>query len=252
MSDLGKAVIEHRARRPERLLNLALTAVGLGFGGAFLAIGMVRWKFALSNYGPAVVWRWSGAWLVIGAALLLLGLAGGLWLLRWGRLSVTVHDGGLQIKRGKRARQLPWKEIETVQVSGVRYRLIWGSRSVLKLHTEDDRTLRLPDTLAGLNQLAATVKRNVYPRLLTEYARSLRDGQPLPFGPLVVAPEGVQFGRRKLHWGEVSTAQLRDGKITITPTKQHGGPLRVDARKVPNPEICLQLLQHHAQAMAGG
>lgn len=252
MSELGKAVIEHRSRRPERLLNLGLAATGLLLGGAFVAIGIVRWNFALRTYGPAVVWRWSGGWLVIGAVLLLLGLAGAWWLLRWGRLSVTVHDGGLQIKRGRRTRQLPWKAIETVQVAGVRYRLIWGSRSILKLRTVDGRQIRLPDTLAGLNQLAATVKRNVYPRLLTEYTRSLRDGQPLPFGPLVVAPEGVQYGRRKLHWGEVSMAQLRDGKITITPAKQHGGPLRVDARKVPNPEICLQLLQHHAQAVASG
>lgn len=246
MSELGKPVIEHRIRRNQRMVNLVLAASGLGIGGTFLAIGITRWNFALSNYGPAVVWRWSGVWVVAGALLLVLGAFGGAWLLRWHRLSVVVHDGGLRIKRGRRTRELLWSEIESVQVAGVRYRVIWGSRSILKIRTSDDRSIRLTDTLAGLNQLTATVKRNVYPRLLSQYTRYLKDGQPVPFGPLVISPEGVARGQRKLTWPEVSGAELLDGRITITPSKDRGGPLRVDARKVPNPEICLQLVQHYA------
>lgn len=252
MSDLGKPVIEHRPRRRQRRLNLVLAVVGLIAGGSLLAIGISRWNFALANYGPAVVWRWSGVWLLLGAGLLVVGIAGGVWLLRWGRLSVVVHDGGLQLKRGDRARSLPWGEIKTVQISGVRYRSFWGSRSMLKLGTSDDQTVRLTDTLAGLSQLAATVKRNVYPRLLTEYTRYLRDGQPLPFGPLIVAAGGLTRGQRTLEWSEIAAAQLQEGQLIITPVDGHGGPLRVDARKVPNAEICLQLVQHYARGAAGG
>lgn len=247
MSELGKPVIEHRARRSARLVNLVLSVVGLGLGSVLLVIGVSRWSFALSTYGPAVVWRWSGIWLSAGTLLLAVGAFGGAWLLRWNRLSVIVHDGGLQLRRGKRSRDLPWSEIVSVQVAGVRYRLIWGSRSILRIRTSDDHMIRLTDTLAGLNQLAATVKRNVYPRLLTEYTQYLRDGQPVPFGPLVVSSDGVSRGQRKLSWSEVAAAELRDGGIRITPAKDRGGPLRVDARKVPNPEICLQLLQHYAR-----
>lgn len=252
MSELGKPVIEHRARRNQRTANLFLATAGLGIGGTFLAIGITRWNFALSNYGPAVVWRWSGGWVALGALLLVLGAFGGVWLLRWHRLAVVVHDGGLHIRRGSRSRELPWSEIESVQVAGERYRSIWGSRSILKIRTSDDRLIRLTDTLAGLNQLAATVKRNVYPRLLTEYTRYLKDGQPVPFGPLVISAEGVARGQRKLSWPEVSAAELRDGRITITPTTDHGGKLRVDARQVPNPEICLQLVQHYASGGSRG
>lgn len=247
---LGKPVIEHRARRPRRVVNMAMAGFGLGMGGLFLVIGVSRWNFALSNYGPAVVWRWSGFWLVIGIVLLAVGAVAGLWLLRWNGLSVVVHDGGLRLKRGRRIRQIHWSEIETIHVAGVRYRSVWGSRSVLKLRTADGQRLRLSDTLAGLNQLAATIKSNVYPRLLTEYTRFLRDGQPVPFGQLVLGPDGVARGPRKLTWGQVAEAELRNGRITITPSKDHGGPLRVDARKVPNPEICLQLVQHYARGAA--
>lgn len=251
-SDLGKPVIEHRARRPQRLVNTVLAAVGLGLGGLSLAIGIVRYDFALGNYGPAVVWRWSGIWLVTGAVLALLGAIGGIWLLRWSRTAVVVHDGGLELRRGRRSRQLPWSAIRSIQVSGVRYRSVWGSRSSLELETADGRHIRLSDTLAGLSQLAATIKRNVYPRLLTEYTRFLRDGQPVPFGQLVLSSDGVARGSRRLAWAEVASADLQNGRITIRPASDHGGPLKVDARRVPNPEICLQLVRHYASGGARG
>ncbi len=252
MTDLGKPVVEHRPRRRQRRLYLLLALVGLSAGAIMLIIGIARWSFALANYGPAVVWRWSGIWLIIGGALLAVGLVGAVWLLRWGRLSVVVHDGGLQLKRGNQVRTLPWSEIETVQVTGVNYRSIWGSHSTLKLRTSDDQQIRLSDRLAGLSQLAATVKRNVYPRLVAEYTRYLRDGQPVAFGPLTLSLEGVARGPRKLDWSQVTAAELHDGRITITPADGRGGALRVDARKVPNAEICLELVQHYARGARGG
>lgn len=233
-------------------MNAAMAIVGLGIGGVFLVIGLVRWNFALANYGPAVVLRWSGGWLVVGGLLLLVGAVGAAWLVRWNRMAVVVHDGGLQIKRGKRSRSIPWTAIDSVQVSGVRYRLILGSRSILVIETNDARKTRFTNTLVGLDHVAAAVKRNVYPRLLTQFTRYLRDGQPVPFGPLVIGPEGIARGARKLAWSEVAGAQLGDGRLIITPTKDHGGPWRIDARKLPNPEVCLQLVRHRAASRQGG
>ena len=100
--------------------------------------------------------------------------------------------------------------------------------------------------MAGLAQLITTIKRQVYPRLLKEYLQHLRNGQPIPFGPLQVRPEGVVKGQRRLSWSEVASAELKDGRIVLK-TNQRGAPIRVRANSVPNAEICLQLIQIHAK-----
>ena len=248
MNELGNAIMLHKARRRERRLHLVMATVGLVVGGGLLSIGLYRWNFALSNYGPAVVWRWSAAWLAVGALFLTVGIAGAAWLIRWNWLAITTFENGLQIQRGKALSTVSWSEIQAVFVSGVTYGvlgLIWGSRSSLRLEVAGGRKLRFPDTLAGLAQLITTVKRHVYPRLLNEYSQHLRNGQPVAFGPLQVRPEGVAKGQRRLGWSEVASAELKDGKILLT-TNQRGAPIRVRANSVPNAEIFMQLIQHYA------
>jgi hypothetical protein len=226
-----------------------MAILGLAAGGGFLLIGVYRWTFALSNYGPAVVWRWSMAWLVVGLFFLLVGLVGAAWVFRWNWLVVTSFENGLEIRRRNRTSTVTWGEVQAILVSGVTYGvlgLIWGRRSSLRLETASGQKPRFTDTLAGLAQLITTIKRHVYPRLLNEYFTHLRNGQPIAFGPLQVRPEGVAKGPRRFSWGDVATAELKDGKILIK-TNQKGSPIRVRASAVPNAEICLQLVQHYAK-----
>ena len=249
MNELGNALMLHKARRRARRLHLAMATVGLTVGGGFLLIGLYRWTFALSNYGPAVVWRWSAAWLAVGVVFLGFGLVGAAWLFRWNWLAITTFENGLQIQRRKRLSTVTWSEIQAVLVSGVTYGvlgLIWGSRSSLRLEVAGGRKLRFPDTLAGLAQLIITIKRHVYPRLLNEYSQHLQNGQPVAFGPLQVRPEGVAKGQRRLAWSEIASVELKNGEIHLT-TNQRGAPIRVRANSVPNAEICLQLIQHYAK-----
>lgn len=249
MNELGNALMMHKARRRERRLHLVMATLGLVGGGGFLLVGIYRWTFALSNYGPAVVWRWSAAWLIIGFMFLLIGFVGAAWVFRWNWLTVTTFENGLEVKRRNRISTVAWSEIQAVLVSGVTYGvlgLIWGTRSSLRLEISAGRNQRFPDTLAGLAQLITTIKRKVYPRLLNEYSAHLKSGQPIAFGPLQVRPEGVAKGQRRLSWSEVASAELKDGKILIK-TNQSGAPIRVRTNAVPNAEICLQLVQHYAK-----
>lgn len=249
MNELGNPIMMHKARRRERRLHLVMATLGLTAGSAFLFTGLYRWTFALSNYGPAVVWRWSAAWLAVGLLFFVVGLVGAAWVFRWNWLAVTTFENGIQIQRRKRESTVTWGEIQAILVSGVTYGvlgLIWGSRSTLRLEIAGGRRLRFPDTFAGLDQLITTVKRHVYPRLLNEYSQHLRSGQPVAFGPLQVRPEGVAKGQRRLGWSEVASAELKDGKILLK-TNQRGAPMRVRANTVPNAEICLQLMQHYAK-----
>ena len=249
MNELGNALMMHKVGRRERRLHLVMATLGLVAGGGFLLIGSYRWTFALNNYGPAVVWRWSAAWLMVGLLFFLIGLVGAAWVFRWNWLAVTIFENGLQIQRRKRISTIAWGEIQEVLVSGVTYGvlgLIWGSRSSMRLEIAGGRRLKFPDSLAGLAQLITTIKRHVYPRLLNEYTQHLRNGQPVAFGPLQVRPEGVTKGQRRVGWSEVASAELKDGKILLK-TNQRGAPIRVHANSVPNAEICLQLIQHYAK-----
>ena len=244
MSDLGQPLMIHKARRRERRFNLVLALVGLGAGGALLLTGLYRWGFALSNYGPAVVWRDSGGWLIVGSALFLIGLVGIAWVVRWNWLSVTTYDKGFILKRRGKVSEVAWSEVQAILVSGVRYRLIWGSRSSLRLELSGGSRLHFSGTLAGLAQLITTIKSHVYPGLLSEYSQHLLNGQPIPFGPLEVRPEGVSKGSRRLAWSELVSAELNDGKLVLA-TNQRGAPLRIGVSSVPNAEICLQLIEHY-------
>lgn len=248
MNELGNALMLHNARRRERRLHLVMATLGLATGGGFLLIGFYRWTFALSNYGPAVVWRWSAAWLAVGLLFLMIGLVGAAWVFRWNWLTVTTFENGIQIQRRKYVTSVTWSEIQAILVSGVTYGVlgvIWGSRSSLRLDISGGRRMQFSDTLAGLAQLITTIKRHVYPRLLNEYSQHLLNGQPIAFGPLQVRPEGVAKGQQRLGWSEVASAELKDGNILLKPL-QRGAPIRVRANAVPNAEICLQLIQHYA------
>jgi hypothetical protein len=249
VNELGNALMLHKARRRERRLHLAMATLGLVAGSGFLLVGAYRWTFALSNYGPAVVWRWSAAWLAVGMLFLLFGLVGAAWVFRWNWLAVTSFEKGLEIRRRKRTSTVIWSEIQAILVSGVTYGvlgLIWGRRSSLRLEIASGQKQQFSDTLAGLSQLITTIKRHVYPRLLNEYFTHLRNGQPIAFGPLQIRPEGVAKGPRRFSWGEVASAELKDGKFLIK-TNQKGAPIRVRSSTVPNAEICLQLVQHYAK-----
>ena len=252
MTELGQPMMEHRAERRLRTFNAAAAVGGLLAGGALTIVGLARGEFALRTYGPAVVLRWSGAWLIFGMLLLILGVRGSAWLIRWNWLRVTTFQNGLQVHGRKRARTIAWNDIRGVLVSGVRYGMLglaWGSRSTLRLELIGNQRVQFTDTLVGLSQLTSLVKRRTYPRLLTEFTASLRNGQPIPFGPLSLRPEGVQLGRRRVAWPDIESAELRQGRVLIK-LRKSDAPLRLSAGKLPNVEICLQLVQHYAAQAA--
>ncbi len=231
-----------RARATEVNLLMALGIVGTGLGLALLAIGIWAWIFATTTYGPAAVPRWSNAWFGASPVLGVLGIA---CLLRawWlSRLRVEAHAEGLRLGRGPRARWIPWPAIREVRAAGAS-----GSYAALGLRLDDGRRVRLTRTLADLDALVVRVKRGAFPGLLEGSRQQVNLGETLAFGPLRLTPDGVQAGRKAIQWKDVQAVEVRGGRLVISARPPGTTRLRVTAGRVPNVDVCVQLVRHLGQ-----
>ena len=244
---LGPAQREYRTQPgTHRAVTIAgWAAVALAVLAALFAAG--RALFAYQTYGPLAVDRWSspplmaaGGFLLAGVLLLLLGRSRGGTIVRQ-------HVRGLVLQRGRKGSAVPWDEIREIHTRAVRYglgRRPWGRQGELILVTRDGRRFRLDQSLSDYDELAETIKRNVYSALLDAYTRAFNHGQSLPFGPLALTPEGIQNGRKTLRWQDVATVRLERGWLEAAPSERRAGPrLRFPARSIPNVDLCLQLIQ---------
>ncbi len=256
--ELGALISEHHsrpsARRPLRLvLGIACLLGGIAAGG----LALQRWHFALVNLGPAAVWRHSS--LALTAAVILL-LAGSLVLLLHPRtLRVEVHHDGLRWSRGRRSACARWSQVREIRLRATRYLLpALGKRTHAELvlgirppgtSTRRLRRLHLPHDLSDFDDLAAAVKTQVYPLLLPEMSRALRQGRTLTFGRLRLNSKGVRQGRRMLPWSRLEQVRLEGGVVHLRSAHASGRvELRLHAQDIPNLEVCLQLIEQLSRA----
>jgi len=246
--DLGPLIREHHLRRELAILYKTLAIIGLG--GTAMAGGLAvwRWNFAYRHYGPVAISRWTAPALWAVICFSLVGLFGLLSAVRSKNLRVSLHTSGMTFVRGRRHQTILWKEINSIHTTAVRYgllSLVWGAETTLILHTNNRRIIRLTQVLNDLSSLAETVKHHVYPGLLTEYRQIISQGGSLPFGPLLLTPDGVQRGREFLSWQDIGKISLERGRLRI-PSRQNrkSSQIRVPVRQVPNIDLCVQLIQH--------
>ncbi len=121
------------------------------------------------------------------------------------------------------------------------------SYAALDLRLDDGRRVRLTRTLADLDALVERVKRGAFPGLLEACRQQFNEGQTLAFGPLRLTPEGVQAGRKAIQWKDVQAVEVRDGRLVISARPPETTRLRVAAGRVPNVDVCVQLVRHLGQ-----
>jgi hypothetical protein len=220
----------------------------LGTSGA-LAGGLWRWTLAFTHYGPAVVWRWSLPWFLAALGLspaLILGIYS-FWRTR--RLSVALFPSGLILRRGGKLLEIPWQEIQSLMLhsSLPGLPLVRAGRPlVLEIRTSQGKELRLSRELERFEELVENIKAKVYPRMHRALAGAFNQGQSLSFGPLTIAPAGLQLRGSTIPWTQVQSGQLKKGRLTI---EGRGGTiLRLPASRVPNVDLCLQMIESMVQA----
>ncbi len=259
---LGKLLREHR---PKAELSRGYHALaGVAALGALTAsaVGVVRWFLAYSHFGPALVWRWSSLAFLIAAGLWIVCVASIFTAGRLRGLSVRLHRNGLMILRGRQRIWIPWSRVLAIQTSFIRYGPPGFARrreaGLILRYLEPKsgnpepkpviHSIRLTHALDGIEELGAAVKERVYPLLLETSSESFNRGNSLIFGKLQLTAKGLQVGDRLLPWKGLGEISLARGELVIRPSSGSDGPaFRMAAHRVPNVELCVQLIQYLSQ-----
>jgi Family of unknown function (DUF6585) len=244
----GSLISVHAANRRRRLASvlgwLALCGGALACG----FIGGYRWFLATTQYGPAVIGRWSTPWFLAAGGLGAMALVGALLLWRTRGREARVYRAGFTYRLRGQTIQVGWADVVRVHADAVRYGifgLIWGGDLRLRLDLRDGRQVRLTRALDDLPDLVEKIKRNVFPHLLAGYTRAFNLGQVLSFGPVTLSASGVTHGGRMLPWSEMASAKLDRGVLKLSPISGSAHrPMKVAARQIPNFDVCLQLIQN--------
>jgi hypothetical protein len=242
--------IEFRQYRISNKRNSLGYAAGLLLFLASLAaciVGYLRWNFAYSNYGPLVVWRFSGLWFWLGLFLAAIGL----WILfrtlRQQRFVVETSRQAMIIHKGKRKLGYAWSEIIAIQLHAVRYITSRQDRSIhtiLVLHLMDGSQIKFKRSLQDLDRLIDTCKRMIYPRLLDNYVNLYNRGERLSFHGLSIDREGIHNRRKSIPWKQVDSTRIDQGKFLVSSVqKGRKHNIRLPVSQVYNADLCLQLIE---------
>jgi hypothetical protein len=239
---------QHKLKRNvKRRVFLLLTFSLLTVLGALLW-SVYRWYFAFTRFGPAVVWRWSGPAIGISFLALLLALYAGLFLLRYRRRYMYTTSDGLWFVTGDTRRSIRWPQIASIQNTASKY--IWsqpdsGPHMRILLTTIEGETIRIPSFLTAIDEANQIIKANIYPLAMNRYREMMNSGQPLEFGPLQLTSNGVMYRNRMEPWQHFREVRMERGQIMIEFAHPSGNKrISFSARRVPNIDLCVQLLRN--------
>ncbi len=245
---LGPVIAIYRDR-PLRWRDLFLLFIPAALAVLIPALyGLRRTLYARLYYGPAPAQVWGRAWFELAALALIPLLLLALRRVRRARRAVVLRKRGVQIRwHGGIRIDLRWEQIAGIACDE-EIRTFMGrplnTRTRLTIFPHNGKPIRLDDRLPGLDELTSRLKARLYPRLLPALRAAYRRGESLPFGPLTLHPEGLRLREEEIPWERVAHLEVEDGYLKIRTI--HGRSHKLPARKIPNVELFIQLLQEEA------
>jgi hypothetical protein len=238
----------YRIRNPILIRYLCISLLGLVGMIVTIIIGLWRWRYVMTHFGPAVLWRWISPLLWIGIGFVLLGSVGLYLLLHASRQEIQLSPMGITWKKGRNLSIFRWDEIETIFVTSIHYGILnlsWASRTETVLHYHNAKRLKITQAFEDFDRLVETMKRYVYPLMLEKFRKDFKQGIQMQFGPLILTPQEVINGRNALRWEEIGKIQLHAGRLNLLPLEEtDGNKFSIPAHKIPNIDLCIQILQH--------
>jgi hypothetical protein len=213
-----------------------------------LIIGLFRWQFVLTNFGPAVIWRWINPFIWIGIGFGFIGGVGLFLLLRSARQEIQLSPMGITWRKGRKLQVFRWEDIENVFITSFQYGILdfaWGNRIEILLHLHNGERLKINQVFENIETLMETMKHYAYPRMFEKVRQAFNQGEPTQFGPIILTSQGVLNGKRTMRWQEIGKIQLQRGYLQLQPIAEtHGPKFSIPVHKIPNIDLCIQILLH--------
>jgi hypothetical protein len=222
----------------------------LGFLGmlVIIIIGFFRWRFAMNHFGPAAVWRWINPTLWAAMGLGLIGLLSLFLRIHAGQLEIQLSPMAITYREGRNLKVFRWDEVNRIYITSIRYgilKLSWSRKTEAILHFHDGQRLRIQQSFEKIETLLEKTKQYVYPILFNRYRNAFNRGNPIPFGPIILTPQGIVNGRKTLRWQELGEIDLQGGFLHLRPVqKSRGAKHSIPVHRIPNIDLCMQLLQY--------
>lgn len=218
-------------------------------------LGELERTYRTASLREVMGWRFQGALVVSGvltAALLQVGLyplallalsatlvSFFVLLARWTshrRATIAIHERGLRLTEGGRAREMLWDEIDEVWVALEErgssaaaphwtYRLKGSSGEV----TITDRFARIDELGTKISAATLHVAR-------LRLADALRRGDPLVFGDHVITSSGLSIRGNELSWSGIDKVVLERGDIRVH-LRSEAQPFSSPLATVPNGHV---------------
>ncbi len=231
--------------RSRRLLwtSFALGLVGMLTG---LVIALVRWNFAYSHYGPAVVWQWAATPSYAALLCAIVSFVALFNFLRRRQQVAVAHLEGLTLQLRRKRVHYPWQQLCDLSLNVVHYGLPfwkWSSQFTATLSTNSNQKLTFRGSAQALDAFSNTIKHYLYPLRLQDYRQTLERDETIAFGPLQCAKDGLTYRNELYRWDSVRAASLQSGQLVIS-VQSATGPksVRIPAKRIPNPDLCAQLI----------
>jgi len=202
----------------------------------------------MTHFGPAVLWRslHPYLWVIIGSAILAgIGLS---FLHRSRRQEIQLSPMGITWRKGSKLWVYRWDEIKNIFITSIRYGImefIWANKIEVVLYLQEGSRIKINRAFENIGMLVDTIKHYVYPIMVDKIRIAFNQGEPMHFGPITLTSQGVLNGRKTLRWEDIGKIELQRGRLNLQPIDQkHGTKLSVSAHKIPNIDLCLQILHH--------
>ena len=230
-NSLGAMLSEYGATKVRSKGNLWSGIVFIIIGLIAIAAGIVA---AVTETGSSVVGFCGG----VG----LLSAAGGAWAVWTHRqekgMAVRVHQDGLVWQKNGRTTAMRWDDVLELGVIAFYNRQLRTTFYTYTLKDRSDQKMRLnltPGNLDNAQELAQTIQQEVTRRQLGRAITTFNAGQPVQFGPLTIAQEGIGYGRKSLPWSQFAGASLSQrGHFVVRAKEQKTTWARIEMVKMPN------------------
>jgi hypothetical protein len=165
---------------------------------------------------------------------------------------IAVHKHGLHLVRisGKSVR-LGWDEITGIHTYGTRRELFGkpvSDRYGLTIAAAGGRSYRIPDTIAGLDSLAATIRAQIAPHVTAGIKASLARGERVFFGPVTLDGAGMAVGKRSWPWREIDRLRIAGGDLVIESGRNR---FSFPVEDVPNTPLLLEIAARYGSGRPG-